>query len=130
MKAKGFPKSRQGPGKGPKANERLARAAGELQEQPFVGIRITSELQRHLDKCDVANRHYFERREPQSLRVMTIDGKQILGRPAKRGATIDSLEDAVQNIKSILLKICPQYNVGASEIKVYSAESTHGGSGG
>ena len=121
MKTKGLQKSRRGPGKGPKANERMARAAGEVQEQPFVGIRITSELQRQLDKCAVANRHYFERREPQSLQIAIIKGKQILGRPAKRGATIDSLEDAVQNIESILLKICPQYNVGASEIKVYSA---------
>ncbi len=121
MKAKGLQKSCQRTGKEPRASEGMARAADELQEQRFVGIRITSRLQRQLDKCSDVDRHYFERRAPQSLQIVIIKGKQILGRPVKRGATIDSVEDAVQNIRSILLKICPQYNIGASEIKVYSA---------
>ena len=130
MKAKGLQKSRQGTGKKPRASEGMARAADELQEQSFVGIRITSRLQRHLDKCSDVDRHYFERRESQSLQIVIIKGKQILGRPVKRGATIDSVEDVIQNIRSILLKICPQYNVRASEIRAYSADSTHLGSGG
>ena len=87
METKGLPKSRQGPGKGPKANKRMARAAGEVQKQPFVGIRITSELQRQLDKCAAANRHYFERREPQSLQIAIIKGKQVLGRPSGSAST-------------------------------------------
>ena len=120
MKAKGSQKSRQGTGKKPRASEGMARAADKLQEQSFVGITITSRLQHHLDKCSEVDRHYFERREPQSLQIVLIKGKRILGRPVKRGATSDSMEDAIQNIKSILLKICPQCNVRTSEIKVYS----------
>ncbi len=123
MNTKGLQKLRQRGRRGPKANERMARAAGELQEEPFVGVMLTSRLQQQLDKCAIVNRHYFERREPQSLQIVSIKGKRVLGRPVKRGATSGSVEDTVRNIRSILLKICPQYNICVSEIKVHGSES-------
>jgi len=92
----------------------------KARRQPFIGIKITNRLQQQLDDCDSSNERCFDGSEPQSLQIVTIDGEQILGRAVKQGASIDSLEDVAQNIGSILLKICPKYNIGDSKIKVYA----------
>jgi len=92
----------------------------EARREPFIGIKITDRLQQQLDDCHSINERYFDGSEPQSLQIVTIDGEQILGRTVKQGAAIDSLEDVGQNIRSILLKICPKYNIGDSKIKVYA----------
>lgn len=91
----------------------------EARKEPFIGIKITNRLQQQLDVCNSINERYFDGSEPQSLRIVTIDGEQILGRAVEQGASIDSLEDVGQNIRSILLKICPKYNIGDSKVRVY-----------
>ncbi len=88
-------------------------------EGPFVGVKITSALQRELDQCSSAHTRYFDRSEPQSLQIVTIDGAEIIGRAVEQGAPVDSLEDVARNIRSILLVIRPQYTIGESKIKVY-----------
>ena len=91
----------------------------EVRTEPFIGIKITNRLQQLLDDCDSANERYFDGSEPQSLQIVTIDEEQILGRPIEQGASIDSLEDVAQNIRSILIKVCPKYNVDF-KVKVYA----------
>ncbi len=92
----------------------------EARRQPFIGIKITNRLQQQLDDCDSINERYFDGSKPQSLQIVTIDEEEILGRAVEQGASIDSLEDIAQNIRSILLKICPKYDIGDSKIKVYA----------
>ncbi len=92
----------------------------EARRQPFIGIKITNRLQQQLDDCDSINERYFDGSEPQSLQIVTIDEEEILGRTVEQGASIDSLEDVGQNIRSILIKVCPKYNIGDSNIKVYA----------
>ena len=91
----------------------------KVRTEPFIGIKITNRLQQQLDECDSGNERYFDGSEAQSLQIMTIDEEQILGRPIEQGASIDSLEDVAQNIRSILIKICPKYNIDF-KVKVYA----------
>ncbi len=57
-------------------------------EWPFVGVKITSGLQRQLDQYSSVHKRYFDRSEPQSLQIVTIDGEEAL---AGRGASVRSL---------------------------------------
>jgi len=98
----------------------------EVRKQPFIGIKITNKLQQELDECNNVYKRYFDGSEPQSLRIVTIDGEEILGRAVEQGTSIDSLENIAQNIRSILSKACPKCNVGDSGIKVY-ARAIHQG---
>ncbi len=91
----------------------------ESGEGPFVGVKITSALQRQLDECSSTHKRYFDRSEPQSLEIVTIDGEEVMGRAVEQGAPVDSLDDVARNIRSILLIICPQYAIGESKIKLY-----------
>ncbi len=98
----------------------------EVRKQPFIGIKITNKLQQELDDCNDVYKRYFDGSEPQSLRIVTIDGEEILGRAVEQGVSIDSLENIGQNVRSILSKACPKYNVGDSGIKVYARASHQG----
>jgi len=98
----------------------------EVRKQPFIGIKITNKLQQELDECNNVYKRYFDGSEPQSLRIVTIDGEEILGRAVEQGVSIDSLENIAQNVRSILSKICPKYNIGDSGLKVY-ARTIHQG---
>ncbi len=91
----------------------------ETSERPFVGVKITSVLQCQLDQCSSVHKRYFDRSEPQSLQIVTIDGEEVIGRAVEQGAPVDSLRDVARNIRSILLIICPQYAIGESKVKVY-----------
>ncbi len=92
----------------------------EVKTCPFIGIKITNSLQQQLDECSDINKRYFEGKEPQSLQIVTIGKEEILGREVEQGVPIGSLEDVAQNIRSILSKICPKYNIADSEVKVYT----------
>ena len=92
----------------------------KVRTEPFIGIKITNRLQQQLDDCDSGNERYFDGRESQSLQIVTINEEQILGRAVEQGTPIDSLEDVAQNIRSILIKICPKYNIDDSRIKLYA----------
>ncbi len=86
----------------------------------FVGIRITANLKRHLDERGSRYEYLLEGTDEQSLRRATIDGQEILGRLMEQGSTVDSLANVVRNLKSILLKICPEYVLRDSEIRIYA----------
>ena len=92
----------------------------DVKREPFIGVKITNKLQQMLDDCDNTTKRYFNGSEPQSLQIVTIDEDQILGRVVEQGASVGSLDSIAQNIKSILMKICPKYNIGDSSISVYA----------
>lgn len=92
----------------------------ETKAELFVGIRIGAALERQLDESNSRYDHLLEGRDAQSLRRVTIDGLEVLGRSMEQGTTVDSVDDIVRNLKSILLKTCPKYNPKNSEIKIYT----------
>ena len=115
-----------------KETQRISKPVGEdvvrdeTIEGPFVGVKITSALQRQLDQCSSIHKRYFDQSEPQSLQIVTIDREEVIGRAVEQGARVDSLRDVARNIRSILLIICPQCAIGESKIKVYVRRGSRG----
>jgi len=85
----------------------------------FVGIKVTGDLKRYLHEYAERYEYLLEGGDDQSLRRVTINGEDVLGRTVEQGVTVDSLANVVRNLKSILLKICPEYAVRDSEIRIY-----------
>ncbi len=92
----------------------------EVKVELFVGMTITTPLQRQLDESKDRYGYLLEGGDAENLQRVTIDGKEVLGRPVEQGTTVDSLGDIVRNLKSILLKMCPGYALKDSEIKMYT----------
>ena len=88
----------------------------------FVGFKVTSALQRHLDESESGHGHIFEGRDQQSLQRVMIEGEELSGRPVEQGLKVESLVDIVRNLKSIMQKHVPEYALKDSEIRIYSGE--------
>ena len=90
----------------------------------FVGVKVTSALQRHMEESESGHGHLFEGRSKQSLQRVTMDGEELLGRAVEQGATVESLSDVVRNLKSIVLKHVPKYPLKNSEIRIYAGAAS------
>ncbi len=86
----------------------------------FVGIKVTAALERHLDELNSSYAYLVGGKDEQSLRRITINDDEILGRSVEHGTPVGSLSDIVKNLKSILSKFVPQYPLKDSEIRIYS----------
>ncbi|TET46513.1 hypothetical protein E3J62_03920 [candidate division TA06 bacterium] len=86
----------------------------------FVGIKVTAALERHLDELNSSYAYLVAGKDEQSLRRITINDAEILGRSVEQATTVGSLSDIVKNLKSILSKFVPQYPLKDSEIRIYA----------
>jgi hypothetical protein len=91
-----------------------------IEQYLIVGIKINSKLQQSLDRCTPANQIYFQEKNPDYLQIYNLDGEQVLGKVLKPGASLELLADYAHNVKSIIKKICPGYNLPESDIKIYA----------
>lgn len=86
----------------------------------FVGIKVIAALERHFDELDSRHAYLVGGKDQQSLRRVTINDEEILGRPVEQGTAVSSLGDIVRNLKSIFSKSVPQYPLKDSEIRIYA----------
>jgi len=91
-----------------------------IEQYLIVGVKINSKLQDSLNHCLPAYQAYFQSSNPEYLQIFNINGEQILGKKIDAGANLDTLQDYVKNIKSIIKKICPELSLSEAEIKVYA----------
>ena len=90
-----------------------------IEQYLIIGVKINARLQESLDQCLPTHHIYFQEKNPEYLQIFSLDGERILGKMLKPGANMDLLQDYVKNIKSIVKKICPQFSLPESEIKVF-----------
>jgi hypothetical protein len=91
-----------------------------MENHLIVGVKITDRIQENLDKVLDAHQFYFKDNDPEYLQIHRVDGERILGKKLAAGAPFPTLEDYVVNITSIFHKICPEYRLTPSEIRVYA----------
>ncbi len=90
-----------------------------IEQYLIIGVKINSKLQEALDHCLPSYQIYFQEKNPDYLQIYTIAGEQVLGKRVKPGINLENFEDFAKNIKSIIQKVCPQFSLAESEIKVY-----------
>jgi len=82
----------------------------------FVGIPVTSAIQKSLDAASLPFRRYFE--GGKFLQVIQIDDRDWLGKAITRGASPDRLDDMKRHVQSVILKIDPETLIPSKGIEV------------
>jgi hypothetical protein len=91
-----------------------------VKESLFVGLQITSSLKANLERCNPALAFYFKDNDLRYLQSTTINGSQYLGKSVSQGLSISELEDIARSIRSMVLKVAPEYRLGETSIKVFA----------
>lgn len=91
-----------------------------VKESLFVGLQITSSLKANLDRCNPALAFYYKDNDPRYLQTTTINAMQYLGKSINQGMSVSELEDVARSVRSMVLKIAPEYRIGEGSIKVFA----------
>jgi hypothetical protein len=91
-----------------------------IEQYLIVGVKINAKLQEALDHCIPAYQIYFHEKNSDYLQIYNLDGEQVLGKMCKPGVNMEFLADYSKNIRSIIKKVCPQFSLPDSEIKIYA----------
>ena len=94
--------------------------ASGVKESLFVGLQVTSSLKANLDRCNPALVFYFKDNDPRYLQSATINGQQYLGKSTVQGMSVAELEDVSRSVRSMILKVAPEYRIGDGSIKVFA----------
>lgn len=85
----------------------------------FVGIKISTKLQRELDNCARDSEHYFKENKPESLQIVTFGEDRLIGRFLRGGFPVTDIDNVSRNIRSIVTLIAPRHRIEEDSIRLY-----------
>jgi hypothetical protein len=91
----------------------------EGDKRLFVGIKISSKLQRELDNFARGTEHYFKEDKPESLQIITVGEDKLIGRFLEDGFPATGIEDVSRNVRSIVGLITSGYRIPDDSIRIY-----------
>ncbi|MBN1493591.1 MAG: hypothetical protein JW938_05530 [Candidatus Omnitrophica bacterium] len=86
----------------------------------FIGMIINERLQEALDKCEPYNERFFRRNDPDYLQMTTTGDKSLIGKRLSRSVPLSEIDNIVNNIMSILKKICPDFYFDKNDVSVFT----------
>lgn len=89
----------------------------------FVGMKVSSKLQRELDHCARGAEHYFKEDQPESLRIVNFGEEKVIGRFLRDGYPVTDIDNVSRNVRSILTLITGGSRIEEDSIRIYSAHS-------
>jgi len=90
-----------------------------LDKRLFVGIKISSKLQRELDNCARGTEHYFKEDTPEALKIVTVGEDKLIGRFLEDGFPVSSIDDVSRNVRSVVSLITSGYRIPDDSIRIY-----------
>jgi hypothetical protein len=91
-----------------------------LDKRLFVGIKISSKLQRELDNCRSDTEHYFKGEKPGSLQIVSFGEEKLIGRFLQDGFPVSDIDNVNRNVRSILTLVTPTYRIEEGSIRIYA----------
>jgi hypothetical protein len=88
----------------------------------FIGMKLTSELERTLEEKKVLFASYIKKGDPDYLEIATIDGSSFLGKVTDPGLAASSIPDIARHIRSVAAKFCPHLRLSDDLIKIFVQE--------
>jgi hypothetical protein len=85
----------------------------------FVGIKISTKLQRELDNCARGTEHYFKEDKPESLQIVTFGEDRLIGRFLRGGFPVTDIDNVSRNVRSIVTLITPRHRIEEDSIRLY-----------
>jgi hypothetical protein len=89
----------------------------------FVGIKISSKLQRELDNCASGAKHYLAEDRPESLQIVTLGENKIIGRFLPDGFPVRDIDNVSRNVCSIVTRMTQGSRIAEDAVHIY-ADST------
>jgi len=90
-----------------------------LDKRLFVGIKISTKLQRELDNCARGTERYFKEDKPESLQIVTFGEDKLIGRFLDDGFPVSSIDDVSRNVRSVVTLITSGYRIPDDSIRIY-----------
>jgi hypothetical protein len=91
-----------------------------LDKRLFVGIKISTKLQRELDNCARGTERYFKEDKPESLQIVTFGEDKLIGRFLEDGFPVSSIDDVSRNVRSVVTLITSGYRIPDDSIRIYA----------
>jgi len=95
----------------------------EGETRLFVGIKISPKLQRELDNCIRKAERYFTENQPESLQIVTLGKKKLIGRFLRDGFPVRDIDNVSRNVRSIVTHMTRGSRVTEGSVHIY-ADST------
>ncbi len=86
----------------------------------FVGIKISTKLQRELDHCAPGTEHYYKEDKPESLQIVTFGEERVIGRFLRDGYPVTDIDNVSRNIRSIITLITGGSVIEEDSIRIYA----------
>ena len=102
------------------ANKRRMHSMNELERRLFVGIKISSKLQRELDSCARGTAHYFKENNPEYLQLVNLGNDRFIGRFLTDGFPVNDIDNVSRNVRSIITLIAPGYRIAEDSLRIYT----------
>ena len=87
----------------------------------FVGIKVSTKLQRELDNCAPGSDRYYKQDKPESLQIVTFGEERIIGRFIRDGYPVTDIDDVRRNIRSIITLLTRGSRIEEDAIRIYAA---------
>ena len=92
----------------------------EVDKRLFVGIKISTKLQRELDNCARVTEHYFKEDKPESLQIVTLREDKLIGRFLRDGFPVSDIDNVGRNVRSIVTIITQGSRIAEDSIQIYA----------
>jgi hypothetical protein len=86
----------------------------------FVGIKVSTKLQRELDHCAPGTEHYYKEDKPESLQIVTFGEERVIGRFLRDGYPVNEIDNVSRNIRSIITLITGGSVIPEDSIRIYA----------
>lgn len=86
----------------------------------FVGIKVSTKLQRELENAAPGTDHYFKENKPESLQIVTLGDEKIIGRYLSDGCPVSELDNVSRNIRSIITLVTGGSRIEEDSVRIYA----------
>ncbi len=86
----------------------------------FIGMKISDKLRETLDDTKVAMKPFFNNNDPEYLQIVRIGDDEFIGKIAENGVSLESLDNILLNIKTMLRMIIPRFSIAEDSLKIYA----------
>ncbi len=85
----------------------------------FVGMKISTKLQRDLDNCAGGAERYFKEDKPESLRIVTFGEDRIIGRFLRDRFPVTDIDGVSRNVRNMITLITSGHRIDEDAIRIY-----------
>jgi hypothetical protein len=86
----------------------------------FVGMKVSTKLQRELDNCAPETERYYKEDKPESLQIVTFGEERVIGRFLPDGYPVTNIDNVSRNVRSIITLITRGSRIEEDSIRIYA----------